>query len=280
MLEQYLARPQHEAFESLSLIQFHEAYYAPSKPTQRQRDSGVLFEGTNKLLWKRRDKKSRMICRLWSTSPRSGELHYLRLLLGSGLAVRRLEDLLEVDGTTHATFKDAAIARGVVIGTPTEVWRKTMQEAVLGLCSGPQVQALWCSALVEGCDVVTLYHEFSWSMGWELHQEWGGPVGVQARHVLSDFATDRLLEQLWTRIRDMGMDPHQIQGLPAPRRVLEGHDREVDCEVARVDRAAASRRVLRGERMLNDEQRAIYNEIVDAARNRRGLAAFLQAPSA
>ena len=77
--------------------------------------------------WKRRVRPSAIISRLYFVHPRDIERFSLRLLLLHRAGATSFQDLRTIDGTAHPTFRDAALACGL-LDTDRE-WSDCLQEA-------------------------------------------------------------------------------------------------------------------------------------------------------
>lgn len=75
----------------------------------------------------RKRKKSNIISRMYSVSPKDTEKYYLRIILLHKVNGRSFEDLRTVDGIVYDTFQNAAIAMNLV--ETDEEYRACMQEA-------------------------------------------------------------------------------------------------------------------------------------------------------
>ena len=66
---------------------------------------------------------------MYTVHPLEEERYYLRLLLLHVKGATSSEDLKTVNNIVHPTFKEAAIAMGLVLND--DVWEKTLQDGVL-----------------------------------------------------------------------------------------------------------------------------------------------------
>lgn len=64
--------------------------------------------------WNRRQRSSKIVARIYGVSPKEGEIFYLRLMLLHIKGAQSFEDLRSVDGRTYDSFKEAAVAFGIV----------------------------------------------------------------------------------------------------------------------------------------------------------------------
>ena len=66
---------------------------------------------------------------MYTIHPMEEERYYLRLLLLHVKGATSFEDLKTVNSIVHPTFKEAAIAMGLLLND--DVWKKTLQDGVL-----------------------------------------------------------------------------------------------------------------------------------------------------
>ena len=97
--------------------------------------------------WRRRNKP--IVSRLTMLTPRHGEVYFERLILRN-TACRNLEALKHYNGTTYATYRESAVARGLVVNDNEH--ELCMQEAVDGLSTPHQLRSLFCMLISNGAD--------------------------------------------------------------------------------------------------------------------------------
>ena len=131
----YFQRPTDAIFDSLTLLDYYEQFTVtkPKKdfPKPTSAPPGKFLDSYGNII-SSRSQNNQHVCRIVFQSPAVGDLFYLRLLLHT-IPGRCFDDLLLVprpDSTCfkHATFHDAARARGLVTGD--EEYTLCMEEAV------------------------------------------------------------------------------------------------------------------------------------------------------
>ncbi|XP_057292987.1 uncharacterized protein LOC130621642 [Hydractinia symbiolongicarpus] len=92
-------------------------------------DIPLHFVFNKNKVWKPRQRgHGKIVSRMYSVSPRAGELFYLRMLLLHTPGATSFEDLRTVNGNVAETFRDACLLRGLL--QDDTKWNNTLQEAV------------------------------------------------------------------------------------------------------------------------------------------------------
>ncbi|KAL7532182.1 LOW QUALITY PROTEIN: hypothetical protein ACHAWF_004041 [Thalassiosira exigua] len=108
------------------------------------------------------DDKSEMIGRIYQIHPTQLELFSLRLLLNHVKGENSFEFFLKVDGNSHPSFHDAAIARNLL--KDDKIWIDCMKEAEETETNIHKLRQLFVLILVH-CEVsnpMTLYDNFKY----------------------------------------------------------------------------------------------------------------------
>jgi len=106
-------------------------------------------------------KRGFAIGRMYYAHPTLSERYYLRMLLNCIKGATSYEHLQIVDGTKHATFKDACIAMGLL--ADNNEWHQTLEEAGVW-ASGRQFRDMFASMLMF-CEVTN--PKQLWDAHWE-----------------------------------------------------------------------------------------------------------------
>lgn len=107
--------------------------------------------------WQPRQNHTKKIARMYMVNPAEGERFYLRLLLCHVRGPRSFEDLRTFEGQVHATFHEAAVARGLCL--TDHVWDSCMEEAAAS-ASAKQLRDLFIMLLVH-CQVISVIELFN-----------------------------------------------------------------------------------------------------------------------
>lgn len=95
--------------------------------------------------WKTRTNKKNVLARMYSANPSEGERYYLRVLLCHMKGPTSFENLKLFNGVTYPTYKEAAIARGLLENDLE--WRNCLNEASLS-ASPKQLRFLFSTVLI------------------------------------------------------------------------------------------------------------------------------------
>lgn len=151
-----------DCFAHLTILDYFEQYTvtAPKKsdPPLEMAPLGKYLDGYKNIVSKRKNKDH--VCRISFQSPAVGDLFYLRLLLHSvpASSFLGLRTTTSNDGPTeHASFHDAARARGLISGD--EEYSLCMQEASL-FQVGTHLRALFVTLILDRAPAPKLWHEF------------------------------------------------------------------------------------------------------------------------
>ena len=167
-LMEYCARPAHECFDDLTLLDYYEQYTV----TRQKKDApsftvappGKFLDSYNNVVPRRRD-NSIHVCRIVFQSAAVGDLFYLRLLLhkipGRSFQEMRTVPCPNNGDFIHPTFHDAARARGFITGD--EEYSICMEEAS-NFQVGSELRALFVTLILDGAPAPKLWSEFKESL--------------------------------------------------------------------------------------------------------------------
>ena len=195
---------------------------------------------------------STIIPRMHNVSPRTDQLYFLRLLLLHVRGCQSFADIRTVGDVVWPNFKEACIARDL-LQDDTE-WRNCMQQAVHYKMPA-QLRSLF--VCINVCQVVEhpdlLLEEFQESMMEDFARDSPDAAYNMMLNALSiGFATH---EKTMTQI---GLPEPDMEVVRAAEALLDRRDRIVDHFTPEQHAAAAEAH----ERLLNDDQRPIYNTIM------------------
>jgi hypothetical protein len=249
----YLHRPLAPEFDDMRLLQFYKAYriaLVPASkwpvPLLKPGDYTISITDRGALQHYQVLRRShRVITRLKSYPPRTGELFYLRAVLQHHVG-RSWKDLYTVAGVQYTSFQAAAIALGLFQRDGEAHF--AMTEAIDASYSPGQLRFLFASILVDvPTDALKLYNDFLTDMSWDLQNnlpdnEW----------------QNTLLQILQGYLRSRGASLREFQ-LPMPYSATS----ELSYEVAAfqshsAEMAAAVEHMIGG---FNPEQLAVYQQL-------------------
>ena len=250
----YLHRPQAPEFDNMRLLQFYKAYTITSVPASKwpvpllklgEYTVSITDRGALQHYQISPRGSRRVITRLKSYPPRTGELFYLRAILQHHSG-RSWKDLYTVAGVQYTSFQAVAIALGLFPKDGEAHF--AMTEAIDASYSPGQLRFLFASILVDmPTDALKLYNDFLSDMSWDLQinlpeAEW----------------QNTLLQILQGYLRSRGTNLSEFQ-LPTPHSMASELSSEVSAfqpysaEMARaVDCMVAS---------FNPEQLAVYQQL-------------------
>lgn len=249
----YLHRPLAPEFDNLTLLQFYKAYRTTSVPASKWpvllkpgeytisiTDRGALHHYQISTRGSRR-----VITRLKSYPPRTGELFYLRAVLQHHSG-RTWSDLYTVAGVRYTSFQAVAIALGLFPQDGEAHF--AMTEAIDASYSPGQLRFLFASILVDmPTDAPKLYNDFLSDMSWDLQGNL--PEGEWQ---------NTLLQILQGYLQSRGTNLSEFQ-LPTPYSMTS----ELSCEAAAFQSYSAEMTTA-VERMIgsfNPEQLAVYQQL-------------------
>ena len=156
--EMILPLPNNERGEDMLNV---GSFYPPATElTYNPMPTYYTYDSTDKI-WNRRKKhpmKSDTIARIYSVSPRSEELFYLRMLLHKIKGCTSFEYLKQIDEETRClTFKESCLRRGFLLDD--NEWKLCLQEAI-NHCSPKQLRDLFVNIICYNnpVDVLSLWN--------------------------------------------------------------------------------------------------------------------------
>ncbi|CAN6807622.1 unnamed protein product, partial [Brassica oleracea] len=228
-------------------------------------------------IWTKR-KIGQSIGRLYNVHPSSGELYYLRLLINHLKGPTSFEDILTVNGVEYKKFHESCVARGLLDGD--EEWHEAMTEAATW-ATPRQLRELFAMLLVH-CEVSSPLK--LWDAFWKYMSE---DIVYQQRRLLNftDYDLSDVELQTYTLI--------EVELL------LFQYDQTLSnyTDLPKVDKSSIGRlsnTVLADEQylhvqclkdsskeqicLLNEEQKKVYEVVLDSVHNNRGKLFFLYGP--
>ncbi len=217
---------------------------------------------------------STVIGRIVVIHPTKSELFHLRLLLHHVRGPTSFQDLRTKDDIVYLTFREACEAHGLLEND--EQWISTLEEAAF--CSSPRSLRQLLAILIHVSQVpnpLDLWNQFRDDLCEDFllsRRRTHGDQNLTFRQ--QDY--DEGLYDLGDRLAVLGGSSLEAYGLPTPRsaritmpRVIAEHqDFDID-EMQRLTIANESR--------LNDEQRRVYDEVLDSVSSESGKMFFLYA---
>jgi len=225
--------------------------------------------------WELRRVRRNTIGRVYWVSPRQGELFYLRMLLHSVVAPQCWEDFRRYNDIVYPDYKLACQARGLL--ESDDEWKDALTEAA-SMQTGGQLRGLFVTLLVENCPIsphglwMAFRDDLSDDCSHRLRTLGYSQPTPDDAYDLALSCLARLLESHALRLSDFAL-PSPIRtfddlGL-APRVVRE----ERDYDRAELER---SHEICIGS--LNDDQRVVYDRVVQSVVTGRPALYFLDGP--
>jgi hypothetical protein len=223
----------------------------------------------NNKVWKRRVLRMARdpVGRMYYVPPTAGERFYLRLCLTHVPGATCFEDVRTFQGRVCATFKEAAIARGLL--QDNGEWRAALEEAAF-FASAAQLRALFANILAfnEVTEPPALWEEFKEHMADDfLHLARTAPGGDPARAFDADIF-DQCLRALDGLLRGMG-SPNTLADLHLPVPAAAPAGALLAEERAAYDPTAQAAERERRLPTLNPAQRAVYDTVMAAVASAR-----------
>ncbi|XP_035836064.1 uncharacterized protein LOC110888803 [Helianthus annuus] len=249
-----------------------------SKPEAREL---TYVEFPTKYVWKLKDRcwQQRqnyvVIGRIYSASPSLGEAYYLRILLTKVKGPRSFEEIRTYDGVVYPMFRDACYARGL-LDDDNEYIECIKESSFTG--NGHYLRSLFATLLLSN----TLSRpEVVWEKTWELLSE-DILYNMRKDSGMSDFVVsdERLKNITLSKIEKFllrnGSSLHRFSPMPYPDDdyLMSESNRLINEEFSfDMDEVTAEFNNLHS--CLNGDQRAVYNEIMDAVRIGKGGVFFV-----
>ncbi|XP_057294730.1 uncharacterized protein LOC130623277 [Hydractinia symbiolongicarpus] len=204
-----------------------------------------VFNNNRKVWTPRRNFNLKIVSRMYSVSPRAGELFYLRMLLLHTRGVTSYEDLRTVDGNVAETFRETCLLRGLL--QDDTKWNNTLQEAV-NFQMPRQLRQLFAIILIhcEPSDPFTLWTRYRGSMCEDyLHQ------------MNEDQAEYRVLQDIHSVLRQFGKSLTDFN-LPSLDEIPPAKNIDIAMEAERASQLRAQ---------LTEEQTALADAVIEAVVN-------------
>lgn len=263
----YFKRPSDDVFAPLTVLDYFEQFTV----TKQKKDQpaltvppfGKYLDGYLNIISNRK-RKDDHVCRITFQNPAVGDLFYLRLLLHS-IPGRSFLDLRTThpDNSApieHATFHDAARARGLITGD--EEYTICMEEASQ-FEVGHQLRSLFVTLILDGAPASKLWGEFQGSLCEDL-----------TFRLTREEALDEALRQIDLKLQLHGKTNVQVN-LPAAI--------HTETELQRMRAAFNSDNCLQyadtHEPRLTEEQRQVYTTVLQSVRTNKGQAYMIDAPA-
>lgn len=205
--------------------------------------------------------KHNTIGRLHAVSPNMQECFYLRLLLNHIRGPTSFDYLKTIDGVVHSTFQSACSALNLL--DEDSHWDNTLDEAK-DFHSANKVREIFAIIIVFGqpASPIELWNKYKLYMSEDF---------THAHPTASpDYCTNCALVKLEANVKSIGGSSLSTYGLPTPLGILETPQF--------FDMAELESFVAENEPNLNEEQRTIYDLIINGINNGHGQTYFLDAP--
>ncbi|XP_021981880.1 ATP-dependent DNA helicase pif1-like [Helianthus annuus] len=234
----------------------------------------VEFPG--KYVWKLKDrcwqprKTHVSVGRIYSVSPSLGEAYFLRILLTKVRGPRSFEEIQTYDGVVYPTFRDACYARGPL--DDDNEYIECIKEANF-TGNGNYLRCLFGTLLLSN----TLSRpEVVWDKTWEFLSEdilynMRKDTDIRGLVVSDERIKNITLSKIEKYLLRNGSSLRRFSPMPVPddESVIHESNRLINEELSwDTDQLSAEFNNLHNS--LNDDQRAVFNEIMDAVRSGNG----------
>lgn len=275
LMEHYFLRPTGmyttfdgfvRSFESIPYSEyfalFRLATYDPTKVGRPNYYRELALQGHLPMHVILRTHAARHVTRLQPARPSEGERFYLRVLL-QNRAARSLADCRTIDGQLFPSYQDAAVHLGLFEDDNEAQY--AMQEAVDSLRTPRQLRLLFVHLIVNDCAPSPL-------LLWEIFQHQLALDFILRHDGVEDIGQQHALQEIANYLEEHGKSLEHY-GLPLPT----VYSAEVENELQRwgVDREAITARAQQNIHLLNDEQRHLFDLIVNAACNHLPFLLFI-----
>ncbi|XP_076043607.1 uncharacterized protein LOC143026723 [Oratosquilla oratoria] len=249
-------------FKLCKTNEFAKTLYYPEVPSHFVYDE-------DKHTWDERMTKTSSLGRMRAVDTKTVELFYLRMLLTHKKGPTGYTDLRTVDGVLYDTFREAVKAMGLL--NDEETWKKTIIEIINHTNDRSQLRATYASMLVFSDleDQSDIWKETRDLFASDFLRSSG--LDEYNDEIYLD-ALDDIQQQVW----NCGGGEIRAYGLPPSR------GKEKTSSVIRREKAYNTDRLKEEVSgnivLLNKEQRAIYDAVMECVNNRRSGGFFLNAP--
>ncbi|KAH9094889.1 hypothetical protein Ae201684P_022207 [Aphanomyces euteiches] len=221
----------------------------------------------------------RMIGRMLTVSPRSGDCFYMRMLLCYRRGPTSHEDLRTVNGVVHPTFKSAALALGFLEND--EEWLTCMREAT-ETATPYELRTLFASILIhcEPADARGLWNKFEDEMRQDFHRMY--PDDSQKSTAFAIQALSRCLESNGSRLNRFQELPQlaQFEQYFALEETNRGRQSNRLVAMESSHNQEQIQGILEGKSTMTEEHEVFYNDVMSEVTQestvRRGKVYFLE----
>jgi hypothetical protein len=220
-------------------------------------------------------KRGFAIGHMYYAHPTSGERYYLQMLLNCVKGATSYEHLRTMDGRVHDTFKDACIAMGLLAND--NEWDQALEEAGVW-ASGRQLRDMFASMLMF-CEVTN--PKQLWDAHWEsLSDDIEAITRCERADPTVTLPEDALKDRALYEIDQVLMrNGHCLEDFPTLPKFnyipfVHGGNRLVQEELA-YDQHSLTIDADNAEDRLNDDQRNVYETILNAVTNKEGKLFFV-----
>lgn len=245
------------------------AYYVWDKRKFQRRKRGANVEGWPGV------KKEHVLGRVYTVHPNNTQCYHLRMLLHEIRGPISFEALKTVDGHVYSTFQSACKALGLL--EDDQHLFAAMEEAAL--CQSPQmIRDLFTIILVfcQVSDPLSIWEKFKEYLSEDLKRQLERQGDVDVEHI-TDVVFNKCLLVIEDAVLALGGRLLKEYGLPQPSKEQQFENREFLKETS-YDLASLENTVKNNEGSLNDEQKAVYNQINTKIESNEGGIFFLDAP--
>ncbi len=255
----YFNRPVHPELDKLTYLDFNEKYsITTSRPKNEHRQIFQLHTGKH---WCALRVSEEAVARMHWVSPANSELFCLRMLLGK-VPAHGYRDLRTYEGQEYETFQEVAKARGLL--TDENEYREAILEAK-EFKTGNGLRQLFVTMVICGATPKILWDEFKVILAEDFLD----------RDANEDRAFNDALCSIDHKLRKHGKSLKEV-GMPQ----AVDNTTEVGRELMRWDRDEQAAFVRKWLPLLSDEQRAVFNFVIEQTEDGSGgQAAFVDGPS-
>ena len=180
--------------ENMQMVHFHQGQEIPALKKAKNEDTTLTawfklnqkneeakqylyheipehFTFTADKKWKTRERREKIIGRMYTVSPQDIEKYHLRLLLLHTPGATSFSDIRKVDGVVHDTYQEAAKAKGLL--ADDEEWQRCMTDAVTFQMPS-QLRHLFATILIfcDLKDAPALWDEFKGDLSQDFSRHW------------------------------------------------------------------------------------------------------------
>lgn len=253
LLIRYFHRPNILQFKDLTYIQYFQQYLLYNWNSQVPLLDDEYLEQEMPGAQRRKvcpRRMGRKIARLQTLSPTTGEVFYLRCLLGHVPAFS-FEDLRTVNDVIYNTYHEAAIQRGLFSDVNEGYY--ALQEAVASLQTPAQLRFLFARVILEGYPAVPLWERFRE----DLILDYAVATSSEER------GTDRALQQISEYLEDSRRSLKEF-GLPEP--TLRSAEVLTELEAFYGRHEDLLHQCDQMEQQMTGEQRDIFHHAIDVVK--------------